>query len=144
MTTLLRSSRIFTTTTPRLFTIKPLIKPVLIKMDYSSVPTPQRCYADFCLIPVGTGSLSVAKEIAEVQRLLKASGLKYTMHSAGTTVEGSWDEVFKVIGQAHSMVHQTGAVRIQTSMRVGTRTDKEQTAEDKVRRVEELLLEQKK
>jgi uncharacterized protein YqgV (UPF0045/DUF77 family) len=35
---------------------------------------------------VGTGNLSVAKEVAEVQRLLKDSGLKYTMHSAGTTV----------------------------------------------------------
>jgi len=60
-------------------------------MDYSSIKTPERCYADFCLIPVGTGTLSVAKEVAEVQRLLKASGLKYTMHSAGTTVgECGW------------------------------------------------------
>ena len=30
--------------------------------------------------------MSVAEEVAEVQRVLKASGLKYTMHSAGTTV----------------------------------------------------------
>lgn len=22
------------------------------RMDYSSVPTPERCYADFCLVPV--------------------------------------------------------------------------------------------
>jgi uncharacterized protein YqgV (UPF0045/DUF77 family) len=28
----------------------------------------------------------VAQEVAEVQKLLKASGLSYTMHSAGTTV----------------------------------------------------------
>lgn len=126
------------------------------RMDYSSVPTPERCYADFCLVPVcrppqpsslaslsfdgpssnhkqslndtrlttsqvGTGELSVAKEVAEVQKLLKASGLTYTMHSAGTTVEGSWDEVMKVIGQAHSVVHNVGPQRIQTSMRVGTR-----------------------
>jgi hypothetical protein len=35
---------------------------------------------------VGTGNVSVAKEVAEVQKLLKASGLTYTMHSAGTTV----------------------------------------------------------
>ena len=72
--------------------------------DYGSIPTPETCYADFCLIPVsehptalpkhrldlqlqvGTGTASVASEVAEVQRVLKASGLKYTMHSAGTTV----------------------------------------------------------
>ncbi|KAI0166472.1 YkoF-like protein [Xylariaceae sp. FL1272] len=108
-------------------------------MDYSSIPTPERCYADFCLIPVGTGSISVAEEVAEVQKLLNASGLTCTMHSAGTTVEGSWDEVMKVIGQAHSVVHAKGVVRVQTSMRVGTRTDKKQTAADKVKRVEDLL-----
>jgi hypothetical protein len=35
---------------------------------------------------VGTGNVSVAQEVAEVQKLLKASGLYYTLHSAGTTV----------------------------------------------------------
>ncbi|KAI1456741.1 YkoF-like protein [Annulohypoxylon moriforme] len=111
-------------------------------MDYSHIATPERCYADFCLIPVGTGSVSVAEEVAEVQRLLKASGLTYTMHSAGTTVEGSWDEVMKVIGQAHSVVHAKGVVRVQSSMRVGTRTDKKQTAQDKVKRVQNILAEE--
>ncbi|KAI8625259.1 YkoF-like protein [Xylariaceae sp. FL1651] len=108
-------------------------------MEYTHVATPERCYADFCLIPVGTGSVSVAEDVAEVQKLLKASGLVYTMHSAGTTVEGSWDEVMKVIGQAHSVVHARGVVRVQTSMRVGTRTDKKQTAQDKVKRIEDIL-----
>ncbi|OAQ70327.1 cell wall biogenesis protein Ecm15 [Pochonia chlamydosporia 170] len=108
-------------------------------MDYASIPTPSACYADFCLIPVGTGKVSVADEIAQVQRVLKASGLKYTLHSAGTTVEGSWDEVMSVVGKAHAVVHQGGVVRVQSSMRVGSRTDKKQTAEEKVRRVEELL-----
>lgn len=108
------------------------------------------------LSQVGTASVSVAAEVAEVQRLLKASGLKYTMHSAGTTVgklsfppknlccvclfififhllvllefswadgvkEGSWDEVMTVIGKAHAVVHQRGVLRVQSSMRVGTR-----------------------
>ncbi|KAK3995980.1 YkoF-like protein [Cladorrhinum sp. PSN332] len=107
--------------------------------DYSSIPTPATCYADFCLVPIGTGSVSVAKEVASVQKLIKASGVKHTMHSAGTTLEGSWDEVMGVIGRAHSVVHEGGVVRVQTSMRVGTRTDKKQTAEEKVKRVEDLL-----
>ncbi|GJN77451.1 hypothetical protein PLIIFM63780_000942 [Purpureocillium lilacinum] len=108
-------------------------------MDYTSIPTPEACYVDFCLIPVGTGKISVAEEVAEVQRVLQASGLKYTMHSAGTTVEGNWDEVLAVVGKAHTVVHRRGVVRVQSSMRVGSRTDKKQTAEDKVKRVEDLL-----
>lgn len=42
-------------------------------------------YIGWVQTQVGTG-ISVAKEVAEVQKLLKASGLSFTMHSAGTTV----------------------------------------------------------
>ncbi|KAM5351458.1 hypothetical protein ACJ41O_004181 [Fusarium nematophilum] len=108
-------------------------------MDYASIATPESCYADFCLLPLGTGNASVAEEIAEVQKVLKASGLKYTLHSAGTTVEGPWDQVMAAVGKAHAVVHRRGVVRVQSSMRVGSRTDKKQTAEDKVKRVEGIL-----
>jgi uncharacterized protein YqgV (UPF0045/DUF77 family) len=45
----------------------------------------------------------------------------------------------RVIGQCHSMLHANGIVRIQSDIRVGSRTDKRQTAEDKVKAVERLL-----
>lgn len=45
----------------------------------------------------------------------------------------------RVIGQAHSLLHANGVVRIQSDIRVGSRTDKTQTPEDKVARVEQLL-----
>jgi uncharacterized protein YqgV (UPF0045/DUF77 family) len=46
-----------------------------------------------------------------------------------------------VIGQAHTLLHQKGVVRIQTNIRVGSRTDKAQTMNDKVAAVEKLLAE---
>ena len=52
----------------------------------ADLETPPKCTADFCLIPLGTPTASVSQQIADVQRLLKESGLKYSMHSAGTTV----------------------------------------------------------
>ena len=52
----------------------------------ADLETPPKCTADFCLIPLGTPTASVSEQIADVQRLLKQSGLKYSMHSAGTTV----------------------------------------------------------
>lgn len=55
-------------------------------VDLTTLATPEACIADFCLIPLGTPTASVSKEVAEVQRLLKKSGLVYEMHSAGTTV----------------------------------------------------------
>jgi uncharacterized protein YqgV (UPF0045/DUF77 family) len=53
--------------------------------------------------------------------------------------EGSWDEVMRIIGQAHGLLHGQGVVRIQTDIRVGSRTDKRQGFGEKVRVVEELL-----
>jgi uncharacterized protein (TIGR00106 family) len=53
--------------------------------------------------------------------------------------EGPWDDVMKVIGQAHSLLHENGVVRIQSDIRVGSRTDKKQTAEDKVAAVKAIL-----
>ncbi|PTU24210.1 hypothetical protein P175DRAFT_0505889 [Aspergillus ochraceoroseus IBT 24754] len=108
-------------------------------MSLASIPTPPHCTADFCLIPIGTSSPSVSAQIADVQRLVEQCGLKYVMHSAGTTLEGPWDKVHQVIGQAHTLLHQQGIVRIQTDIRVGSRTDKVQSFEDKVNKVRELL-----
>ncbi|PGH21627.1 hypothetical protein AJ80_03060 [Polytolypa hystricis UAMH7299] len=101
--------------------------------------TPSHCTADFCLIPIGTSSPSVSQQVADVQRLIEKSGVKFVMHSAGTTLEGPWDKVLNVIGQAHTMLHNQGIVRIQTDIRVGSRTDKKQSMEDKVAVVERLL-----
>jgi len=93
------------------------------------------------LVPIGTPTASVSKEVAEVQKLLKKSGVKYSMHSAGTTIEGSWDQCTTLIGQCHSLLHANGVVRIQSDIRIGSRTDKKQSFDDKVAAVEKLLAE---
>ncbi|KAF2770685.1 hypothetical protein EJ03DRAFT_326307 [Teratosphaeria nubilosa] len=120
----------------------PQLHPILQKMastDPTALPTPSKCTADFCLIPLGTPTPSVSAEIARVQRLLKASGIKYSMHSAGTTIEGSWTQCMTLIGQCHTLLHANGVLRIQSDIRVGSRTDKAQGFEEKVRAVERLL-----
>jgi len=45
----------------------------------------------------------------------------------------------RVIGQAHAMLHERGVVRIQSDIRVGTRTDKKQSFQDKVDKVQSIL-----
>ncbi|KAJ6597241.1 hypothetical protein DFH09DRAFT_114853 [Mycena vulgaris] len=99
--------------------------------------------ADFCLIPMGTAEPSVAIYIAECQRVLEKSGLKYKMHGYGTNLEGPWNAVSAAIHACHAAVHAQGAPRIATDIRIGTRVDRavpEGTGnEGKVRRVEEIL-----
>jgi uncharacterized protein (TIGR00106 family) len=94
--------------------------------------------ADLCLVPVGVG-VSVSKEVAACERLLRESGLKIKLHAYGTNIEGEWDEVLAAIKRCHEVVHGMGAPRISTNLRLGTRIDREQTMEDKVRSVETKL-----
>jgi hypothetical protein len=50
----------------------------------------------------------------------------------------------RVIGQAHCLLHANGVVRIQSDIRVGSRTDKKQSPADKVAKVEQLLAQDEK
>ena len=94
--------------------------------------------ADFCIIPLGVG-VSVSKYVAEAQKVFKKYRLKFAMHSYGTNVEGEWEKVFGALKECHERIHAMGAPRISTSVKVGNRTDREQTMEDKVSSVEEKL-----
>ena len=94
---------------------------------------------DFCVVPIGVG-VSVSEYIAACQRILKDSGLKHEMHMYGTNIEGEWDDVMAAVKKCHEVVHQMGAPRISTSIRLGTRTDREQTMEDKIKSVEQKLV----
>ena len=97
-----------------------------------------RVIADLCLIPMGVG-VSVSREIAACERVLAEAGLKTKLHAYGTDIEGEWDEVFAAIKRCHEAVHAMGAPRISSTLRFGTRIDRPQSMEDKVRSVEEKL-----
>jgi len=94
--------------------------------------------ADLCLIPIGVG-VSVSKEIAACERVLVEAGLKTKLHAYGTNIEGEWDLVFAAIKRCHEVVHAIGAPRISSSLRFGTRIDRTQTIDDKIRSVEQKL-----
>jgi len=93
---------------------------------------------DLCVVPLGVG-VSVSEYVAACQRVLEERGLKHRMHAFGTVVEGPWDDVFAAVKRCHEVVHEMGAPRVTTTIKVGTRVDREQTMEDKVRSVEEKL-----
>ena len=96
--------------------------------------------ADLCVIPMGIG-VSVSRQVALCEQILAQAGLKTRLHAYGTNIEGEWDEVFAAVKRCHEALHRAGVPRISTSMRFGTRTDKEQAMEDKIRSVETKLQE---
>ncbi|WP_210395380.1 MTH1187 family thiamine-binding protein [Motiliproteus sediminis] len=93
---------------------------------------------DLCVVPLGVG-LSVSEYVAACQRILDEAGLSHQMHAYGTNVEGEWDAVFAAVKRCHQEVHAMGAPRITTSMRIGTRTDRDQSMADKIDSVNQRL-----
>jgi len=93
---------------------------------------------DLCIVPIGVG-VSLSPYIATCEKVLASAGLKTSLHSYGTNIEGEWDAVFAAVKSCHEAVHGMGAPRITTTIKLGTRTDRVQTMEDKVRSVQEKL-----
>jgi uncharacterized protein (TIGR00106 family) len=93
---------------------------------------------DFTVVPIGVG-VSLSAYVAECQRVLARSGLEYRMHPNGTAVEGEWEQVFAAIRECHQALHEMGVPRISTTIKVGTRIDRQQSMDDKIRSVEEQL-----
>lgn len=87
--------------------------------------------ADFCLVPIGVG-VSVSEYVVACERIFREANLKTNLHAYGTNLEGPWEDVFAAIRRCHEVVHEMGAVRISSTLRFGTRTDRPQSMEDKI------------
>lgn len=94
---------------------------------------------DLCVVPIGVGT-SLSSHIAAFAKVLDEAGLTTRLHAYGTNIEGDWDAVFAAIRRCHEVVHEMGAPRITTTIKLGTRTDREQSMDDKVRSVEQKKL----
>lgn len=90
-----------------------------------------RVMIDLCVVPIGVG-VSVSAYVAACEKVLAEAGLEHTLHAYGTNVEGEWDAVFAAVRRCHEAVHAMGAPRVFTTLKVGTRTDRTQSMQDKL------------
>jgi uncharacterized protein (TIGR00106 family) len=93
---------------------------------------------DLCVIPLGVG-ISLSKYITACEQVLMDAHLKTHLHAYGTNIEGEWDQVMSAVKKCHEVLHQMGVPRIFTSIRLGTRVDRQQTMDEKVGSVEKRL-----
>lgn len=97
-----------------------------------------RVLVDLCVVPLGVG-VSVSKEVAACERILQEAGLVTRLHAYGTNIEGEWDAVFAAVKRCHEVLHEMGVPRISSTLRVGTRVDRQQSLDDKVRSVQDKM-----
>lgn len=95
-----------------------------------------KAIADICIIPLGTEP-SLSPYVARAEAVFEDAGLATRLHAYGTNVEGEIDVILAAIKRCHEAIHEMGVPRISTTIRLGTRTDREQSMADKIRSVEE-------
>jgi uncharacterized protein (TIGR00106 family) len=93
--------------------------------------------ADICIVPVGVG-VSLSSYIAAAVDELEAAGLRCEVHAYGTDVEGDYDAIFGGLRRALERVHAMGAPRVTCTIKLGTRTDRDQSLREKVESVARL------
>ena len=96
---------------------------------------------DLCVVPMKySDGVSVSKEITILEKIIRESGLKHKLHGYGTNIEGEWDEVFALVKKCHLVMHnEYGIPRLSTTIKCGTRIDKEASIDDKIKSVEDKL-----
>jgi len=90
-----------------------------------------RALAEIQVIPIGAG-VSVRGEVRRAHEVIRASGLKVQLHAYGTNVEGDLDTILETIRRVHETLHAEGTLRLSTTIKIGTRTDKAMSLEGKL------------
>ena len=62
----------------------------------------------------------------------REEGFNSQLGPNGTAIEGDWEDVFNCVKICHEKIHQKGAPRIYTTIKVNTRIDKLQRFKDKI------------
>jgi len=93
--------------------------------------------AAFSVVPVGVGD-SIGDQLAEVLRIIDASGLPYKINPMGTVIEGEWNDVMALIKKCHSSVMKTGKRTI-TSISIDDRPGHPNRLDEKVKSLERRI-----
>ena len=97
-----------------------------------------KAIADIAIIPIGVG-VSLSKYVAACEKIFESAGLETQLHANGTNVRGDWEVVFSALKRCHETLHEMGAPRVATNLRIGTRVDRVQSMQDKIDSVQDKL-----
>ena len=90
-----------------------------------------------CIAPCGTGDERAA-DVAEVVRVIRASGLPNRTYSMFTEIEGEWDDVMRVVKDATFVLASKG-IRTEVVLKADIRPGYTGTMDGKLDRPEAAL-----
>ena len=89
------------------------------------------------IAPCGTGD-ELSAEVAEVVRVIRASGLPNRTSSMFTEIEGEWDEVMAVVKKAAFILAEKG-IRTEVVLKADIRPGFSDMMQTKTAKVEKIL-----
>lgn len=89
------------------------------------------------IAPFGVGD-ELSKEVAEVVKVIRDSGLPNKTYSMFTEIEGEWDEVMKVIKNATFVLAEKG-IRTEVIMKMDIRPGYNNMMTEKIDRMENQM-----
>ena len=97
--------------------------------------------ADLTVITVGREGASGGDVMAEIHRRLeRQDAVRFQMHSMGTSLEGTVEDILRVAGELHAVPFELDAPRVYTVLKLDERRDKPQGLEDKMESVRARLV----
>ena len=94
---------------------------------------------DITVIPLDKGPAGLSAGVAQLQEILRKSGLDHKLHDMGTTVSGTSSELFALAEQLHEHLFSTGTQRVYTVIKIDDRRDKNVSIGEKVASVERRM-----
>ena len=92
---------------------------------------------ELSVVPLGRGR-SISSDVADLVKIIDASGLDYRLTAAGTIIEGSWERLMKVAKDCHGEMRKK-TERVITLMKVDDYADGRGRLTAAVESVEEKL-----
>lgn len=89
------------------------------------------------IAPCGVGE-ELSQEVAEVIRVIRASGLPNRTNSMFTEIEGEWDAVMQVVKEATFVLAEKG-IRTEVVLKADVRPGFTGMMQEKTRKVERIL-----
>ncbi|MCC6739567.1 MAG: MTH1187 family thiamine-binding protein [Planctomycetia bacterium] len=92
---------------------------------------------EFSMSPLGKGE-SVSKYVARSLEIIDRSGVAYRLNPMGTVLEGSWDEVMRVVKKCYERMSKDCG-RISCAIKIDARKGHDGRLQSKVASVERRL-----
>ncbi len=97
--------------------------------------------AEISLYPVGTDSTSLSFYIAKsIESISDITEITHQITPMGTILESDKiDKIFEATKTMTEIIHRLGVKRVEVILKIDSRTDKKQTAQDKIRSLDKHL-----